>query len=154
MANLVSSIIVSEICGIGDKILSSLFEKALYFLTSAVNKRSYDISPHRRYSAKTFQPCTSCEVEYGSFKAVRKAVCCAYLVCADTVKKVISKLSCALLSGHRMFLAIAHNVGMKHPQLDPKLLAELFTKMLISVAFLPTEVVIHMAGAHIISQLI
>ena len=72
----------------------------------------------------------------------------------DTVEKVISKLSCPLLSGYRMFLAIAHNIGMKHLQLDPKLLAKLFTKMLISVAFLPAEVVIDMTSAYIIAQLI
>ena len=53
-----------------------------------------------------------------------------------------------------MFLAVAHDVGMKYPQLDPKLLAKLFTKMLISVAFLPTEVVVHMTSAYIIAQLI
>jgi hypothetical protein len=81
-------------------------------------------------------------------------VCCAYLVCADTVEKVISKLSCPLLGGNRMFLTITHNIGMKHLQLDPKLLAKLFTKMLISVAFLTTEVVIDMTSAYIIAQLI
>jgi len=43
---------------------------------------------------------------------------------------------------------------MKHLQLDPKLLAKLFTKMLISVAFPPTEVVIDMTSAYIIAQLI
>jgi hypothetical protein len=43
---------------------------------------------------------------------------------------------------------------MKHLQLDPKLLAKLFAKMLIPVTFFPTEVVIDMTSAYIIAQLI
>ena len=146
MTKLVAAVDIGTVGGIGAVVLSRLHQKGFHLLPGAVPQGTDDSVPHIRNAPQAANPGASGKVEKHCFHGVIQGMGGSddSILPCPLMEKFIAPQAGIFLQAHPSLFRLSFGVEGATDKLHPQLLSQTADKLLIAVAFLPPQAVVHM----------